>query len=145
MPSTVDATTQLQRYAVPGHLVIAPADEVRATGAGVRSYLADGRGVTWNLPDELIPHAAIDAELATQPVTSRIARRTGSTEPEVVWPRWTRCEVVAKLLDLPVLSWLDWPGLIVPGELTRRVVVEHVRLDDVLVCCGMRRTGLGVR
>lgn len=139
MDATADATTQLRLYAVPDRLRIAPADEIRTAGAGVRSYLADGRGVAWHVPDQLLRGAAIDAELAGQPVTSRIARRARSTEPDVVWPRWTRCEVVAKLLDLPVLSWLEWPGLIVPGELTRQVVVEHVRLDDVLVCCGIRR------
>lgn len=144
MPSTSVAEA-LARHAVPDRLRIGRSDDLRASGAGVRSHLADDRGVAWLVPEALREHAAIDAEIATQPVRSAIARRAGSADPVVVWPRWTRCETTAKLLGLPVLSWLDWPGLIVPGDLTRQVAVAHVRLDDVLICCGLRRiNGEGV-
>jgi hypothetical protein len=129
----------LARYAVPEHLELGPSESLRERGTGVRSHLADGRGVAWLVPDALVGRAAIDAELATQRVPGKVAKRARSTDPAVVWPRWTQCEVTAKLLGLPVLSWLEWPGLIVPGEFARQVRFEQVRLDDVLVCCGLRK------
>lgn len=128
----------LGRYAVPARLELAPSETLRARGAGVRSHLGDGRGLAWLVPEELAYRAAIDAEPATAPVSGHIARCARSTRPDVVWPRWTQCEVTAKLLDLPVLSWLSWPGLVVPGEFARRVRVGFVRVEDVLVCCGLR-------
>lgn len=131
----------LARYAVPEHLDIGPSDVLRERGAGVRSHLADGRGVAWLVPAALADRAAVDAELVAQPVPGKVAKRARSTDPAVVWPRWTQCEVTAKLLDLQVLSWLEWPGLIVPGKFARQVRVERVRVDDVLVCCGLRITG----
>lgn len=138
-PNPAD-TELLARYAVPAYLRIAPSDELRADGAGVRSHLADGRGVAWLVPDALVDRAAVDAELVAQPVPGKVAKRARSTDPAVVWPRWTQCEVTAKLLDLQVLSWLEWPGLIVPGKFARQVRIERVRVDDVLVCCGLRIT-----
>ena len=128
----------LERYAVPDRLRFGASELLRERGAGVRSHLADGSGVAWLVPDDLAGRAAIDAEPVAQPVPGRVAKRTRSTDPAVVWPRWTQCEVAAKLLDLPVLSWLEWPGLIVPGAIARQVRMKHVRVDDVLVCCGLR-------
>ncbi|GGB38887.1 hypothetical protein GCM10011492_32090 [Flexivirga endophytica] len=136
--STSTDTELLARYAVPELLELGAGAAVRATGSGVRSYLADGRGVAWHVPDTLSGRAAIDAELSAQRVTGSLARRAGSTDPAVVWPRWIQCEVTAKLLGLPVLSWLGWPGLIVPGDLARQVRVAFVPVRDVLVCCGLR-------
>lgn len=139
-PTPTDAEL-LARYAAPEHLRIGPSEELRTTDIGVRSHLADGRGVAWLVPGALVDRAAVDAELAAQPVPGKVAKRARSTDPAVVWPRWTQCEVTAKLLDLQVLSWLEWPGLIVPGKFARQVRVERVRVDDVLVCCGLRISG----
>lgn len=137
MASPTD-TELLTRYAVPERLEFGPSRHLRDSGLGVRSHLSDGRGVAWHLPGEMLGRAAIDAELTTQAVGAGLARRARSTDPAVVWPRWTQCEVAAKLLDLPVLSWLDWPGLIVPGDVARQVRVDFVTVGNVLVCCGLR-------
>ncbi|NNG40194.1 hypothetical protein HJ588_13055 [Flexivirga sp. ID2601S] len=128
----------LSVYAVPGRLTVGASHQVRAAGVGVRSHLADGRGVVW---DPALPQgfsAAIDAEILLQSVTPRLARRVGSDDPAIVWPRWTRCEVAAKLLDLPVLSWLAWDRLQLPADVAARIDTAHVRVGDVLVCCGVR-------
>ncbi|WP_446665358.1 hypothetical protein [Flexivirga sp. B27] len=138
---TLTDTELLARYAVPDHLVLGPSAVLRARDEGVRSHLPDGRGVAWQVPESLVRRAAIDAELRDHPVNGSLARRVRSTDPAVVWPRWTQCEVTAKLLGLPVLSWLGWPGLIVPGDLARQVRVDFATVDDVLVCCGLRASG----
>ena len=88
---------------------------------------------------------AIDAEPAGTAVSARLARRAGTDDPAVVWTLWTRAETVAKLLDLPVLSWLAWPGLEIPAELAARVTLKTVLLidevtGDVTVSCGATRT-----
>ncbi|MBO1755617.1 hypothetical protein [Allobranchiibius sp. CTAmp26] len=111
----------------------------------MRSYLPDGRGVVWVAPGRPGVDRAIDAEPAGAVVSARLARRAGTDDPAVVWPRWTRAETVAKLLDLPVLSWLAWPGLEVPDELAARVALRTVLLADevtggVTVSCGAART-----
>lgn len=134
-------TELLHRYAVPDLLELGRGSVLRACGTGVRSHLPDGRAVAWHVPEALVGRAAIDAELRAHPVNGSLARRVHSTDPAVVWPRWTECEVTAKLLGLPVLSWLAWPGLIVPGDLARQVRVTFVPVDDVLVCCGLRVRG----
>ncbi|MBO1765698.1 hypothetical protein [Allobranchiibius sp. GilTou38] len=107
----------------------------------MRSYLPDGRGVVWVAPEMPGIARAIDAEPAAAEVSRRLARRAGTEDPTVVWPLWTRAETVAKLLDLPVLSWLAWPGLEVPADLACRVALCTVLLPDdvtgdVTVSCG---------
>ncbi|GAB3578495.1 hypothetical protein [Calidifontibacter terrae] len=104
-----------------------------------RSYLADGRGIAWKAPATDGCALAIDAELADQPVSPMLAQRTKSFDPEVVWPLWTACEAAAKALDLPVLSWLNWPGLKVPDDVAQRVLLKWERRDDVLLCYGVAR------
>lgn len=104
-----------------------------------RSYLADGRGIAWTAPTVAGYALAIDAELAQQPVSPMLAQRTKSIDPEVVWPRWTGCEAAAKALDLPVLSWLNWPGLRMPDDVARRVLLKWERRDDVLLCYAVAR------
>ena len=100
----------------------------------MRSYLADGRGVAWAPPPAPGLAWAIDAELAGQRVSPRLARACRSDDPQVVWPRWTACEAAAKVLDLPVLSWLAWPGLRLPPDVAARVAVRHLLLDGVQLC-----------
>ncbi|WP_265447727.1 hypothetical protein [Flexivirga meconopsidis] len=137
MTSSV-ARQALAVYAVPARLRVGDSHDVRSAGVGVRSHLADGRGVVW---DPVLPQgycAAIDAEIATQPVSRRLARRVGTDDPAIVWPRWTHCEVVAKLMGLPVLSWLGWDRLQPPDAVAGQVDTAYVRLGDVLVCCGVR-------
>ncbi|WP_145225865.1 hypothetical protein [Rudaeicoccus suwonensis] len=127
----------ISTYAVADFLLVGDRDLVRSIPDAVRSYVADGRAVAWN---PVVPQgvsAAIDAEIALQPVSPALARRLRCDDPDEVWPRWTRCEVAAKLLNLPVLSWLNWPNLEVPAAFVRRVVMAQVVVGDVLVCCGL--------
>lgn len=110
--------------------------------AGVRTYLPDGRAVVWAPPHEPATAHAVDAEPAYARVSSRLARRVGSDDPVVVWPLWTRAEVLAKLLHLPVLSWLAWPGLVPPAALADQVALRTLLVPDdatggICVTCGM--------
>lgn len=105
-----------------------------------RSYLADGRGVAWQAPERDGLTYAIDAEIADQPVSAMLGRRARSMDPAVVWPLWTGCEAAAKALDLPVLSWLNWPGLRLPDEIATQVTLHWEVLDDILVCYGVAST-----
>ncbi|MEO8852088.1 MAG: hypothetical protein ABI360_10210 [Allobranchiibius sp.] len=114
--------------------------EARALG-GVRSYLPDGRGVVWIAPLDDSITRAVDVEPARGPVSARLAKRVGTDDPAVVWSLWTRAEVAAKLLDLPVLSWLGWPGLVLPGPLAEQLSLTSFSLPDqptggILVTCG---------
>ena len=107
----------------------------------MRSYLPDGRAVVWSAPQRPGIARAIDAEPAGAAVSARLARRAGGDDPATFWPLWTRAEAVAKLLGLPVLSWLAWPGLVVPDDLAARVVLRTILLPDdvtggVTVSCG---------
>jgi len=80
--------------------------------AGTRSYLSDGRVVTW-CPDPAVAHRcwAVDAEIAAQAVPAALARRTGLRDPDLFWRRWTAAEVACKLLDRPMICWLSRHGL----------------------------------
>ena len=98
-----------------------------------RSYLADGRQVTWTLavPPGLV--AAVDAELADQEVPATLATRFGVTDPGEFWPTWTAVEVSCKLLDASLLVWLSQRGLEPDPQVPRRVL----RVGPVVVCCGL--------
>lgn len=75
---------------------------------GVHSYAADGRRACWQGEGE----AAIDAELAAQPVPPALAARfPRHASPAVFWPAWTRAEALAKLAGVPILLWLRQHGL----------------------------------
>jgi hypothetical protein len=106
------------------------------TQPATRSYLADGRVVTWLPPAASHYRWAIDAELATQPVPPALGRRTGITAPEAFWPRWTVAEVTCKLLDVPIVEWLHRYGLDadVPAELS----IVTFRHHELTVSIGRR-------
>lgn len=120
--------------ATAGHLVVGAEVNGTTFPDSARSYLADGRGVAWTPCATDAGRFAIDAELAGRPVPPALARRANTADPETFWTRWTACEATAKVLDLPVLSWLSWPALVVPQELAARVRLTHLRYRDVLVC-----------
>lgn len=100
---------------------------------GARSYLGDGRRVSWSPPRPAGVLIAVDAELTSHPVPRAIGRRFGTGDPLELWRLWTSNEVAAKLLDVPILVWLTRYGLRthVPGITTRTLVI-----DDVVVSCG---------
>jgi hypothetical protein len=111
-----------------------------------RSYLADGRRITWLLPTSADPVArrwAIDAEIAAQPVPPALAARTGIRDPDEFWCRWTATEVACKLFDVPIMAWIKRHGLVV------RAVGLHIatfRYDDLIVSIGTptRRRGASI-
>lgn len=100
---------------------------------GARSYLGDGRRVTWSPHRTAGTSIAVDAELAHQPVPPSLGRRFGAVDPLDFWRLWTTNEVAAKLLDVPILLWLARYGLRtqVPGVSTRTL-----EIDDVVISCG---------
>ena len=123
----------------PAHLVIHPPPPVRTPGApGARSHLADGRVVSWSPPLPPEVRAAVDAEIATQPVPAALAGRFGIDRPEVFWPRWTAVEVACKVLDVPVVLWLAQRGLR-PDPL--RVRTATFRTSGVVVSVGIAHGG----
>jgi hypothetical protein len=122
----------------PAHVVIHPQPPVRMPGApGARSHLADGRVVSWSppLPDGV--RAAVDAEIAGQPVPASLARRFGIDRPDGFWPRWTAVEVACKLLDVPVVVWLSQRGL---SHAPLRVHVVTFQMSGVVVSVGIARS-----
>jgi hypothetical protein len=101
-----------------------------------RSYVADGRVVHWHPPRSVARwRFAIDAELADQPVPAALAHRTGTSEPERFWPRWTAMEVACKLCDVPVVRWLQRYGLDGPRPYGLTIVTG--RHGDVVVARGV--------
>ncbi|NHN54593.1 hypothetical protein G9U51_02210 [Calidifontibacter sp. DB0510] len=133
-----DLEAYLASYADPRWLTIGPGVNGDTHPDSVRTYLGDGRGVAWAPPNPDGLTLAVDAELASQRVSPRLARCARSDDPAVVWPRWTACEAAAKVLDLPVLSWLHWPSLEVPAAIAERVVLRHVEFDGIQLCFGVR-------
>lgn len=127
----------LGRYANIEHLVLGANVNGETYPGTARSYLADGRGVAWQVPARDGVAFAIDAEIVDQPVSAMLGRRARSMDPAVVWPLWTGCEAAAKALDLPVLSWLNWPGLRLPAEIADKVSLRWENLDDILICYGV--------
>ncbi|WP_431841914.1 hypothetical protein [Calidifontibacter indicus] len=127
----------LAQFAKIEHLELGPHVNGETFPGTARSYLADGRGVAWQIPQRDDVAFAIDAEIADQPVSAMLGRRARSMDPAVVWPLWTGCEAAAKALDLPVLSWLNWPGLRLPADIADKVSLRWETLDDILVCYGV--------
>lgn len=121
--------------------------------AGTHSRLADGRTVCWFAPRSPGARYAVDAELAEQPVTTALARRLpdqGRIDP---WGWWTRAEVCAKLLDVPIIVWLarhGWPGpgtVPVPAGLGGRepsaLEVATHRTEGIVLSVGCLRVRRG--
>ncbi|MDF8262940.1 hypothetical protein [Luteipulveratus flavus] len=106
-----------------------------------RSYLADGRGVAWDPPGRGGCRLAVDAELAAQRVPGAVVRRarlTEPVEPQDFWARWTRAEVLAKLLDVPILLWVREHGLLVPDLGAEAVAWRTYAWEDLVVTFAVR-------
>lgn len=68
-----------------------------------------------------------------------MASRWPTAEPEAFWRAWTRAEVSAKLLDVPILTWLTRWGLQLDDTPRARGIETHlVRIGDLVVCFGRR-------
>ena len=106
-----------------------------------RCYLADGRGVAWNPSDTNGFRLAIDAELIAQRIPPSVVRRARLTEPVEpldFWRRWTQAEVLAKLLDVPILMWVRQHGLDVPDLVGESIALRTVVHDDLVLTYGLR-------
>lgn len=84
-----------------------------------RTYLSDGSGLAWTVPAPLRSRGTfvVDAEI---PAVMRpsLVRRFGPMEPVDFARQWTRAEALAKLADVPIITWLSWCGLTVPDVMT---------------------------
>ncbi|BDZ58894.1 hypothetical protein FB554_2090 [Barrientosiimonas humi] len=79
-----------------------------------RSYLADGRVVAWDVTPPPGWSVAVDAELEGQQLSDLVRRRAGlpvGTGQAQTLVAWTQAEVMAKLLDVPILLRLKEFGL----------------------------------
>jgi hypothetical protein len=99
-----------------------------------RSYAHDGRVL------ECVPRpgyaVACDLESVNAPAAADLARRFG-LEVDAFLVRWTRLEVEAKLLDLPIGRLLDRArGLRL--RTSAPFEVRTYRLDDLVVSVGWR-------
>lgn len=92
-----------------------------------RTYLADGSGMAWKVPEGLGGRGVfvIDAEIVA-PVRASLVRRYGVTDPDEFAALWTRAECLAKLTDVPIITWLQRHRLEVPPFATD--LVERDRL-----------------
>ncbi|MDQ1624760.1 MAG: hypothetical protein QOJ49_258 [Actinomycetota bacterium] len=108
-----------------------PGDAAARTSRA-RSYLADGRCVSWSPERAAGVDVAIDAEIADAPVPPALRSRFGVTDPALFWPAWTAVEVSCKLRDVPLLQWLATHGLRPDPAITTRTV----RHGDAVVCLG---------
>lgn len=135
----------------PQALVVTEPGAPRGAAGAVRSYLSDGRGVGWNPPSTTSRwQAALDAERLDQRVPvvlQRLARRGSGLDPtslpaEQLWQQWTRAEVLAKLLDVPILTWIGRYGLTLPDRLPTPlpVAVRTLLVEDVVVSVGLAAT-----
>ncbi|MDQ1642765.1 MAG: hypothetical protein QOJ90_2116 [Actinomycetota bacterium] len=97
-----------------------------------RSYLGDGRCVSWWPKRPVGVRVAVDAEIVGVPVPPALRRRFGVTDPALFWPTWTAVEVSCKLRDVPVLQWLATHGL----QPDPTIATRTVRLGDAVVCLG---------
>ncbi|UPK76736.1 hypothetical protein MU582_08895 [Nocardioidaceae bacterium SCSIO 66511] len=99
--------------------------------AHARSYLADGRCVGWHAPADRSGTAiVIDAELATGPPPTALARRFGDHD---FWERWTRAECAAKACRVPIPVWLREHGLGAGPDISVRTVRTTMAGTPVVV------------
>lgn len=119
----------LRLHPRPGHACV----------TGTHSHLADGGTVCWQPgPGETVRHA-VDAEWEDQALPPALARRMPDAAARDPWGAWTRAEVCAKLLDVPILVWVttrDWPAegeALVDG---RRLHLSTHRVGGLVVSLG---------
>jgi len=109
----------------------------------VHSWTSDGRRVCWNPGAGVV--GAVDAESRHARVPASLARRYPLPRPDF-WVAWTRAEVHAKLLGVPILSWLKAHGLggwEVPGIRTATHDVEDLVVTVGRLESAPRTTGAG--
>lgn len=128
---------------LPGELVIdAPASRFGECTEGcirAHSWTVDGRRVCWRNADFPTGRGlAVDAEQTHAPVPPSLAARW-ALPPARFWTAWTRAEVHAKLLDVPILAWLQGHGLDGPDHVG--IQTWSGQVDDLTVTVG-RRTGI---
>lgn len=104
-----------------------------------RSYLADCTGLAWHVPAALRNRGTfvLDAEIP-QPVRPTLVRRYGVEHPDTFAEHWTRAEALAKLDDLPIITWLSRHRLTLPEHVEGLRDVGEIdwsteRFDDVVV------------
>ncbi|MGD7705822.1 hypothetical protein [Microlunatus sp. Y2014] len=83
--------------------------------------------------------------MAAQPVPSALGARHGS-DPQTFWPAWTRTEVLAKLADVPILTWVARHGLddakngrAEPANASAGSGSHHIvtaRIEDLVISAG---------
>lgn len=88
-----------------------PDGDGNSAGAAARAYDHHGRLFSWQPRMAGIVRAAIDVEATDSQGHDALRRRYGLAADEFL-QRWTATEVVAKLLDQPVLSFLRSYGLV---------------------------------
>lgn len=105
--------------------------------------------VAWH-PSTAWGRIAVDAERLTQPVPAALGHRWGTGPgpfPTAFWRWWTQAEVLAKLHDIPILTWLDRYGLDPAGrpeEAAALVVSANLttwQVEDFVVSTGARGSG----
>lgn len=115
-----DRLLTLVRDQLRGDLLVRGPEVSGETYPGsARSYLGDGTGLAW-LP-EGEDAFAVDAELRSQRVPPQLLKTRGAHDlrgrpVEDFWQRWTRLEVIVKLLDVPMLTWIGRHGLGEPAD-----------------------------
>ena len=93
-----------------GLLELRRADERRAVQRALLSYDARDRMLVWRPGPAVRGHAACDIEAYDRPVPAPLRPR-GCTALEF-FARWTATEVVAKVLQIPVVIWIREQGLV---------------------------------
>lgn len=136
----VDAASWLRRAAGPRQLTVLPAGREHRCGSGAHSRVADGRRLCWrpDAPDGV--RYAVDAEIAGQPVPAALGRRLTPGVAGAAWTRWTRAEVCAKLLDVPILVWVTqhgWPDAAAVAHGARTVQLLTDEVDGLVVSFGV--------
>lgn len=125
--------------------VVRSTDVSRATyPSAARSYLADGSGAAWSVPEKLWDAGVftLDAEVPVA-VRPTLVRRYGIDDPVAFARAWTRAEALAKLDDLPIVTWLSRHGLGVPARIHRERAVSEIAWEtsehgDMIVTFAVR-------
>jgi hypothetical protein len=78
-----------------------------------RSYDRYGSCFSLQAPPDLFPKAlALDIEARDTAVPSMLYSLSGCKGTDEFWAIWTRSEVAAKLLNIPILAWIRTHGLL---------------------------------
>lgn len=123
----------LLRVAIRDGAVIRSTDVSASTHPdAARTYLSDGTGMAWLVPENVRGSGGfvIDAEIPVG-VRRSLVRRYGIDDPAEFAQRWTRAEALAKLDDLPIITWISRHGLDVPDHVSQLVSVGEMSWKTV--------------